>query len=117
VTVKVVVLKSRRRKDCSVKWLKSFKDIPSKSDVRLICMRLADMKVTHPEQVTDLCFKCGHEVGIYPSGQRALKRHPRTQIVCVRCAKPKEFDLGMPAAETREEYEAEHAASKPVSEP
>ncbi len=100
-----------------MKWFKSIKDVPPKARTQLVCMRLADMTVTHPDQITDTCFKCGHNVGVYPSGQKALKQHPDAQIICVNCAKPKDFDFGVPAAETREEYEAEHRDSKPVVKP
>jgi ribosomal protein S27E len=48
-------------------------------------MRLSDMHRMHPEQITSHCSKCGHEVGIYPSGQRVLKEHPSTRIICQIC--------------------------------
>src|SRR5262245_41779649 len=57
--------------------------------VRLICMRLTDMQLTHPEQVTHLCPRCGASVGIYPSGQRVLKTYPgNVEIMCQKCAIP-----------------------------
>ena len=97
-----------------MKWVKRLKDALPAARVQLVCMRLADMTVTHPDQITNPCFKCGHNVGVYPSGQKVLKQHPNAQTICVRCAKPKAFAIGAPAAETREEYEAERRDSKPV---
>jgi hypothetical protein len=88
--------------------------IPDDAPRELVCMRLADMHVVHPDQSWGLCHKCQHTVGIYPSGQKALKRWPHTKITCVRCAKPEDFDIAIPAAETREEYLAEKRDSKPV---
>lgn len=51
----------------------------------LVCMRLADMVVVHPAQIEGLCHKCGAIVGIYPTGQRALKTYPKMKITCVQC--------------------------------
>lgn len=39
----------------------------------LICMRLANMHRVHPQQVEDRCRRCGEVIGIYPSGQLAMK--------------------------------------------
>lgn len=39
----------------------------------LICMRLANMHRVHPQQVEDKCRRCGEVIGIYPSGQLAMK--------------------------------------------
>ena len=53
----------------------------------LVAMRLEDMHVVHPMQDnTRSCVRCRHVVGIYPSGQAALKRWPRLEIQCARCA-------------------------------
>lgn len=54
----------------------------------LIAMRLADMRRVHPEQVVGRCADCGHEVGIYPSGQNALKTYPGMRVVCQICHPP-----------------------------
>jgi DNA-directed RNA polymerase subunit RPC12/RpoP len=51
----------------------------------LITMRLADMRRVHPNQITGKCSRCGEEVGIYPSGQEALKKHKDLRIVCHIC--------------------------------
>lgn len=51
---------------------------------KLICMRLADMKRVHPEQITKRCSKCNEEVGVYPSGQRVLADGVY-EIVCHIC--------------------------------
>lgn len=52
----------------------------------LICTRLKDMWKVHPDQVASRCSKCGETVGVYPSGQSALKQHPKMAIVCAVCA-------------------------------
>ena len=51
----------------------------------LITMRLTDMHRVHPDQITGKCADCGHTVGIYPSGQNALKEYPDLKIVCQVC--------------------------------
>lgn len=53
----------------------------------LLVMRLADMFMVHPRQLdTHACSQCGHQVGIYPSGQAVLRRYAgRVDIVCSRC--------------------------------
>ena len=77
----------------------------------LVAMRLEDMHVVHPMQDnTRSCVRCRHVVGIYPSGQAALKRWPRLEIQCARCA---QFDVGIPAARSREEFLAEKRNLKP----
>ena len=90
--------------------------IPDDAPRMLVCMRLKDMTVVHPDQGWELCSKCQHTVGIYPSGQKALDRWPHTKIICAQCAKPDDFDIAIPAAETREEYLAEKRDSKPVTD-
>jgi hypothetical protein len=80
----------------------------------LVAMRLADMRVVHPAQDnTRSCDQCRQVVGIYPSGQKALKRWPAMKIRCARCVKPTHFDIGVPAADTLAEYRAEKLTSKP----
>ena len=51
----------------------------------LIVMRLADMHKVHPDQITSNCVRCNAVVGIYPSGQAALKRDPNMKPVCQVC--------------------------------
>jgi hypothetical protein len=52
-------------------------------------MRLADVLLVHPQQDNSrVCSKCGCQVGIYPSGQDILARHPDTIITCNHCAGP-----------------------------
>jgi ribosomal protein L40E len=59
----------------------------SKSPTALVATRLADMRYRHPHQVDDhVCSKCGEKVGIYPSGQAALKAHPNAVVICAQCA-------------------------------
>ena len=80
----------------------------------LVAMRLEDMHVVHPMQDnTRSCVRCRQVVGIYPSGQAALKRWPRLEIQCARCARPTDADVGVPAARSREEFLAEKRDSKP----
>jgi flavoprotein len=57
--------------------------------IMLVCTRLSDMTVMHPKQIQELCSKCQHVVGIYPTGQEMMKRYPKMKLVCVGCA-----DLG-----------------------
>jgi hypothetical protein len=67
----------------------------------LVTMRLADMARRHPAQDdTHVCSTCGHAVGIYPSGQRALREHPDMKIICqvCACALPPEAIDALPAA-------------------
>src|ERR1700735_3975091 len=53
----------------------------------LVTMRLADMRRMHPAQDdTHVCAECGHPVGIYPSGQRALRQWPEMKVICSVCA-------------------------------
>lgn len=64
--------------------------------VTLVCMRLADMAVVHPQQDNSRkCSRCVHQVGIYPSGQSVLDRHPDMVIVCQICAETTPFDIGV----------------------
>ncbi len=55
--------------------------------VRLVVMRLIDMHKVHPDQVTMACALCAEPVGVYPSGQRALRLAPGPiEVVCQVCA-------------------------------
>jgi len=65
----------------------------------LIVMRLADMTLVHPEQITGRCARCGHVIAIYPSGQRVLRQSPSTEIVCQVCQPPEGFVQLAPGAE------------------
>jgi hypothetical protein len=58
----------------------------SDEPVMLVCMRLCDMHVMHPEQIQELCSKCQHVVGVYPSGQRVMEKYPEMKILCAICA-------------------------------
>ena len=60
----------------------------------LVVMRLANMKKVHPSQDNSrVCGGCGHQVGIYPSGQRVLAQHPTCLIVCEVCATADNFTV------------------------
>jgi hypothetical protein len=53
---------------------------------QLLVMRYEDMGRIHPNQDNSKkCSKCGHQVGIYPTGQGLLKKKPKTIIVCSHC--------------------------------
>lgn len=53
----------------------------------LVTMRIADMRRMHPAQDdSHVCGECGHPVGLYPSGQAALRKYPRMKIICQVCA-------------------------------
>jgi hypothetical protein len=55
----------------------------------LIVMRLADMTRVHPDQIIEKCSRCGHDVGVYPSGQRVMKLYPGgIDLVCSVCKPP-----------------------------
>ena len=82
----------------------------------LLVMRLADMHRVHPDMVTRVCHKCGHKVGIYPSGQKAMARVGErwVNIVCHVCQPTSEGFPLAPGALT-EPFESV-AASPPSSE-
>jgi len=51
-----------------------------------VVMRHVDMVRVHPKQDnTKTCSICGQRVGIYPSGQAALKRDPSLTVICQVC--------------------------------
>jgi hypothetical protein len=53
----------------------------------LVVMRLIDMGFVHEQQVnTYHCARCKQQVGIYPSGQKALRKFPGLEIICIYCA-------------------------------
>jgi len=85
---------------------------------KLLCMRLADMIRRHPNQDNShKCGICGHQVGIYPSGQVELKAHPESVILCQVCAFNEEVDIVyiVPGAEqeAKESYPYQPMDSKP----
>jgi hypothetical protein len=73
----------------------------------LIVMRFEDMELIHPDQIERKCNRCGHTVGIYPSGQSVLKRYPAMEIVCQVCKPETDINILAPGAEF------EPAQSKP----
>lgn len=53
----------------------------------LVTMRIADMTRMHPAQDdSHVCGECGHPVGLYPSGQAALRKWPTMKVICAVCA-------------------------------
>lgn len=80
----------------------------------LVVMRLKDMRRRHPLQDNSRhCSRCGQRVGVYPSGQRALRLEPGLAIVCQVCvAKSHPSDLLQVLApgaleESKESYEVQ----------
>jgi hypothetical protein len=72
----------------------------------LIVMRLADMHRVHPQQDNSrVCLKCGERVGIYPSGQAALRHNPSLDIICSHCNEPASVTVLAPGA-LREPFES-----------
>lgn len=55
---------------------------------QLIVMRLKNMVRVHPDQITARCSQCNEEVGIYPSGQKAMQDMPDLVPVCSVCKGP-----------------------------
>jgi hypothetical protein len=59
---------------------------------QIVCMRIDQMQYKHPDQNNSKkCGLCGAKVGIYPSGQRALAKDSRLQIICNVCAEKTDF--------------------------
>jgi hypothetical protein len=87
----------------------------TKGPMLLVCTRLADMTVVHPEQTQEHCSQCQHMVGVYPTGQRAIKDYPEMKIMCNVCASwaitPEDE---IEPAGTREEIVKERDESVPV---
>lgn len=87
-----------------------------KPPMQLGCTRLADMTMMHPDQVEMECHNCHHKIGVYPSGQRALKRWPKMKPICINCVM---LDRSLvqefrPAAVSIDELLQETRESKPV---
>jgi hypothetical protein len=86
-----------------------------KKPVVLVCMRLDDMHVVHPDQTEALCSECQHMVGVYPTGQRALREYSEIAVVCQRCASDGVMDSDdIFSAGTRDEILKERDESKAV---
>jgi hypothetical protein len=88
-----------------------------KGPIMLVCTRLADMTVMHPKQTQELCSKCQHTVGVYPTGQVMMAKYPKMKVVCAPCAALSELDPSrdeiIPAG-TIEEIVQERNESVPV---
>lgn len=53
----------------------------------LIVVRALNMHKAHPRtDWTHQCGRCGEPVGIFPSGQKAIRERPDMEIVCEVCA-------------------------------
>lgn len=85
----------------------------SRKRATLIVMRLSDMHRVHPEMdIARTCSRCRANVGIYPSGQAALRnREYRMVIVCSVCQPPPAGAVLVPGAE------AERGQSYPRGDP
>ena len=69
--------------------------------MKLVANRLAQMFRVHPQQDNSkVCSECKERVGVYPTGQRALKKNPNITIICSVCAM-KEHDAGERPTEIR----------------
>jgi hypothetical protein len=75
-------------------WKRGTLPFPAKR-ATLLCMRLDDMLVVHPEQIETPCSRCNHICAVYPSGQ-AIMAKMKTEIVCNVCAT--ESERGSPLA-------------------
>lgn len=69
------------------------------SELELLVMRLADMDVVHPQQITTVCSRCGELVGVYPSGQQVMREYPRVKLICQVCRMPGPYMMLAPGAE------------------
>lgn len=67
-------------------WLGRHKSKKPQPQHQLLAMREADMVFVHPEMDrSHVCSQCGAMVGLYPSGQKILKRYKNVRIVCQVC--------------------------------
>jgi hypothetical protein len=83
--------------------------------IMMICTRLKDQTVMHPDQTQELCSQCQHMVSVYPTGQRAIKNYPDMKIICTVCAKDalEPGDVVAPAGSLKE-FIQEARSSVPV---
>lgn len=83
--------------DLSVLW---FRRLFERERVLLV-MRYVDMLRVHPDMdISHVCSTCGEQVGIYPSGQRVLKRYRKVKLICQICEPaPVRFSLAQGALE------------------
>jgi hypothetical protein len=82
--------------------------VTEKAPDALVAMRLVNMRKVHPAQDNSrVCSRCGSRVGIYPSGQRALRQYPGLPVICLQCsvkgAPPDEVAPAASAAEVVQE--------------
>lgn len=82
----------------------------------LVCMRISDMVVMHPKQITRECHQCHQPVGVYPTGQRIMRLHPRIKLICTVCAAltPQQLIEEAFPAGSMEEIRQEKLESEPV---
>lgn len=74
---------------------------PSPQPVTLYVMRLDQMHRVHPAMDrSQTCDRCAQPVGIYPSGQDALRRYGRAnvQVLCNVCEIPPPSSILAPGA-------------------
>lgn len=84
-----------------LRWLNGFLLRMTKAPVVLTVMRLDDMLRVHPDQITATCARCGHDVGVYPSGQRVMAEYgDRVELVCQVCHYPGRHAEPAPGAES-----------------
>jgi hypothetical protein len=89
-------------------WLRLWRKEPRQKPIDLIVMRLADMYLVHPQQDNSrVCSQCGEAVGIYPSGQAILARHPDTVITCSVCAGPMDPSTALAPGALEEPFQSQ----------
>jgi hypothetical protein len=84
-------------------------------EMELICTPLHQQTQMHPRQIERPCSACGQQVGIYPTGQAAMKAYPHMKIICPDCSRlnPNKYDKSYSAGKP-EEVLQEMRESKPV---
>ena len=66
--------------------------VMSEARVMLVCRAVRTRNIV-PGTVFHLrCHRCGHTVGVAPSGQAVLARHANAEIVCNECWTPQPDD-------------------------
>ena len=53
----------------------------------LVVMRRSNMTLVHPEMIISNCHRCREPVGVYPSGQRIVRKFD-VELVCEVCYGP-----------------------------
>jgi len=69
-------------------WWERHKEKRKKKETAVLAaMRVAEFSYAHPNaDYTHVCARCGHEVVLYPSGQKVMREHTSVIVLCNRCA-------------------------------